>query len=72
MNLGIDAEQVRHALQNRFIHDMPFIPKGLNPPRQPHIPMVAADGKPYLFREGQEIRKARLWGNINVNAPVFY
>jgi hypothetical protein len=72
MNLGIDAEQVRHALQNRFIHDMPFIPKGWNPPRQPHIPMVASDGKPYLFQEGQEIRKARFWGNLNMNVPVFY
>ena len=62
MNLGIDAEQVRHALQNRFIHDLPFIPKGWNPPRQPHIPMVAEDGKPYLFQEGQVIRKSRFWG----------
>lgn len=72
MNLGIDAEQIRHVLQNRFIHDMPFIPKGWNPPRQPHIPMVADDGKPYLFQEGQVIRKARWWGNLNINAPYFY
>lgn len=72
MNIGIDAEQVRHALQNRFIHDLPFIPKGWNPPRQPHIPMVADDGKPYLFQEGQLIRKARWWGNLNINAPYFY
>lgn len=72
MNIGIDAEQVRHALQNRFIHDMPFIPLGWNPPRQPHIPMVAADGKPYLYQEGQVIRKARFWGNLNMNMPIFY
>lgn len=72
MNAGVDAEQIRHALQNRFIHDLPFIPKGWNPPRQPHIPMVAADGKPYLYREGQTIRKARFWGNVNMNAPYFY
>lgn len=72
MNFGIDAEQVRHALQNRFIHDIPFIPKGWNPPRQPHIPMVSEDGKPYLFQEGQVIRKARWWGNVNMNSPYFY
>lgn len=72
MNLGMDAEQIRHVLQNRFIHDLPFIPKGWNPPRQPHIPMVAVDGQPYLFQDGQEIRKARFWGNLNVNAPYFY
>jgi hypothetical protein len=72
MNLGIDAEQVRHALQNRFIHDMPFIPKGWHLPRQPHIPMVAEDGKPYLYQEGQVIRKARFWGNVNINTPIFY
>ena len=72
MNVGIDAEQVRHVLQNRLIHDLPFIPKGWNPPRQPHIPMVAEDGKPYLYREGQVIRKARFWGNVNMNTPYFY
>ncbi|MFK7948463.1 MAG: polymorphic toxin type 23 domain-containing protein [Saprospiraceae bacterium] len=71
-NVGIDAEQIRHALQNRFIHDLPFIPKGWNPPRQPHIPMVAEDGKPYLYQEGQVIRKARFWGNVNMNMPYFY
>lgn len=72
MNVGIDAEQVRHVLQNRLIHDLPFIPKGWNPPRQPHIPMVAEDGKPYLYRKGQVIRKARFWGNVNMNTPYFY
>lgn len=72
MNIGIDAEQVRHGLQNRFIHDMPFIPKGWNPPRQPHIPMVADDGKPYLYKDGQVIRKARFWNNFNMNTPIFY
>jgi hypothetical protein len=72
MNIGIDAEQVRHTLQNRFIHDLPFIPKSLNPPRQPHIPMVASDGKPYLYQAGQTIRPSRFWFNLNMNAPTFY
>ncbi len=72
MNIGIDAEQIRHTLQNRFIHDLPFIPKRFNPRRQPHIPMVADDGQPFLFQDGQVIRKARWWGNFNMNAPIFY
>jgi len=72
MNIGIDAEQIRHTLQNRLIHDLPFIPKSLNPPRQPHIPMIANDGQPYLFQEGQTIRPSRFWFNLNMNAPNFY
>ena len=71
-NLGIDAEQVRHFIQNRLIHDLPFIPKKCNIRRQPHIPMVASDGQPYLFQHGQTIRPSRFWGNINLNAPYFY
>jgi hypothetical protein len=34
--------------------------------------MVAEDGKPYLYQEGQVIRKARFWGNVNINTPIFY
>lgn len=71
-NIGIDAEQVRHFIQNRLIHDLPFLPKRWHIKRQPHIPMVAADGQPYLFQQDQTIRSPRFWGNINVNAPYFY
>ena len=44
-NAGIDAEQVRNTVQNKFIHDMPFIPKKWNKARNCHIPMLDEKGK---------------------------
>lgn len=64
-SVGIDAEQVRHGLQNRAIHDS-FILKN------PHIPMIDTEGHPYLFQEGQTIRAPRFYGNVSFNPLTFY
>lgn len=71
-NIGIDAEQVRNAVQNRFIHNMRFIPKKLNKTHNCHIPMIDENGEQYLYREGQKIRKPELYWNIFSNANLFY
>ena len=70
-NAGIDAEQVRNAVQNRFIHDMPLVPKKLNKPNL-HIPMIDSTGGQYLYRPDQKIRKPKLYLNAYSSPNIFY
>jgi hypothetical protein len=72
VNAGIDAEQVRQAVQNNFIHDMPFLPAALKKQKNCHIPMVDSGGNPYFFEPTQKIRKPKLFLNTYTNAPLFY
>lgn len=71
-NVGVDAEQVRNAVQNRFIHNMRWVPKKLNKTHNCHIPMVDRKGEQYLFKEGQKIKKPVLYWNVFSNANLFY
>lgn len=71
-NAGIDAEQVRNAVQNRFIHDMPFVPKKLNKAQNLHIPMIDSAGNQYLYRQDQKIRKPKLFLNAYTSPNIFY
>ncbi len=72
MNIGLDAEKVRHALQNKLIHDMPIVPKSWNKAENPHVPMIAEDGSPYLFKEGQRIKKPSPFLTLYLNPSMFY
>ena len=45
---GIDAEQVRDFLQNRFLHNMRFIPQAWLKRKNCHLPMTDTNGGPYL------------------------
>jgi hypothetical protein len=72
LNAGIDAEQIRNAIQNEFIHDMVFIPKKWNKARNCHIPMLDKNGNQYLYKDGQEIREPKAYLNFFTNAGVFY
>ncbi len=72
VNAGIDAEQVRNAVQNKFIHDMPLTPHKWHREKNCHIPMLDEKGNPYLYAEDQKIRKAKLFLNAFSNANVFY
>lgn len=71
-NIGIDAEQVRNAMQNQFIHDMPFIPKRWNKSKNCHLPMLDENGDQFLLKENQKVRKPRPYFNLFTNANVFY
>jgi hypothetical protein len=71
-NLGIDAEQVRNAIQNRFMHNMRFLPDELKETKNCHLPMLDENGNLFLYAEGQKIRKARVYWNLFGNANVFY
>lgn len=72
VNAGIDAEQVRNAVQNKFIHDMCFIPKKWTKTKNCHIPMLDETNNAYLNGEGQKIRKPKVYLNAFTNANVFY
>lgn len=72
LDVGIDAEQVRHALQNRLIHDAIIIPTWLFSIKNRHVPMLDENGKPYLFKEGQKIRKPRPFALLGLNPGVFW
>jgi hypothetical protein len=69
---GIDAEQVRHAVQNRLIHDLVLIPKPFRHTKSCHIPMLTPDGSQYLGKPGQHIRPVRPYWNVFTNGALFY
>jgi hypothetical protein len=71
-NVGVDAEQLRNALQNKFIHDMKMVPKKWNKAKNCHLPMLDNNGGPYLYQEGQKIRRARPFFNLHSNPNLFY
>lgn len=70
-NIGVDAEQVRNAVQNRLIHDMIFMPKNFRKINC-HIPMLDENGNQYLYRNNQKIRKAKPYWNVFSNPALFY
>lgn len=70
--MGLDAEQVRHGLQNRLIHDAFFLPKKWNKVQNRHVPMLDVNGFPYVFLDNQKIRKPRFFGQLHLNPALFW
>lgn len=71
-NVGIDAEQVRNAVQNRVIHDFCFIPRKWLKRNNCHIPMLTEKGDQYLFLPDQKIKSPKVYWNMFSNANLFY
>jgi len=71
-NLGVDSERVRHAIQNRLIHDQIFLPKRWRSQSGAHIPMLDQNGNQYLFKENQKVKKTNLYFNLFSNPSIFY
>ncbi len=78
-DIGIDAEQVRNTLQNKLIHDHLTVPphwvensefnfEGKNP----RIPMLDSQNKPYIYKKEQKIRRPRFFALLNLNGTWFY
>ena len=63
-NVGIDAEQVRNAIQNKAAHSI--FTNNL------FIPMIDRDGKQYLYQPQQLIKKAKPYINVSCNPQLFY
>ena len=72
VDAGIDAEQVRHVLQNKILHDMPFVPDKWIKAINPHFPMLDTEGNPFLDKENQKIRKPLFFGATSLNPTLFY
>jgi hypothetical protein len=70
--LGVDAEHVRDWFQNRLIHDMRLAPRRWNQARNPHYPMLDTEGCPFLYEEGQQVRKARWAWEVGLNGGGVY
>jgi hypothetical protein len=66
-SVGIDSERVRHAVQNRFGHDL-LIGHGINA----HVPMIDDKGEQYLYQEGQEVKPMQFYMNLLSNPSLFY
>jgi len=66
-NIGMDSERIRHAIQNRFTHDI-LIGNGINA----HVPMLDNQGGQYLFKEGQKVKPPKLYFNGFSNPAIFY
>jgi hypothetical protein len=68
--LGLDAEHIRHVIQNKFMHDglLPLVVKSDNP----HYPMLQEDGSGYYFQEGQKVKKPRLYFQLSSNQMSLY
>ncbi len=66
-SIGIDSERVRHAVQNRFAHDI-LVGKGINA----HVPMLDDKGGQYLFKEGQKVKPMKFYMDLFSNPATFY
>jgi len=72
IRIGRDDERIRNAVQNQLIHDMHFIPHKWNTAQNLHIPMLDTEGKAYLHREDQEIKKGQYFLQMAMNHSWFY
>lgn len=70
--LGVDAEQVRHLIQNQLIHDFPMLPASWIKAKNPHYPMLTEEGLPYLYEDGQKVRRARFYLDLSLNGGDTY
>ena len=71
-NVGIDAEQVRNAVQNKIIHDVCWLPKSWFKRYNCHIPMIDREGNQYLYKPEQKIKKAKPYWGLSTNSNLFY
>jgi Bacterial toxin 23 len=71
-NVGVDSEKIRNAVQNKFIHDVCWLPKNWFKRYNCHIPMLDDKGNQYLYKANQKIKKPKLYWNVYANPNLFY
>lgn len=71
-SIGVDNEKIRNVIQNKFIHDLPFLPKRLIKIKNPHVPMRDSVGGDYLYLGNQKIRKGKFVWGVGLNGGLFY
>jgi hypothetical protein len=62
--IGIDSEQIRHGFQNRFIHDLIFLPPNVER-NTPHYPRLDENGCAVF--EKDSVRKDRFYFQLGLN-----
>ncbi|MBI1837004.1 MAG: hypothetical protein HYR91_07035 [Flavobacteriia bacterium] len=62
--IGIDSEHLRHAIQNRFIHDLIFLPAKVQR-NTPHYPRLDSKGMPVFDKDS--VRKSKFYFQIGTN-----
>lgn len=67
--VGVDSETIRNGLQNKFMHDKPFIPKKWRKPNV-HYPMLDKFGKP--VHKKNACKKERFFFQFGFNQPSTY
>ena len=72
LSAGADAEQIRHCIQNRVVHDGCLLPSGWRNQNNFHLPMIDSNGHQYLFRKDQKIKKPRIYLNAFLNSDIIY
>jgi hypothetical protein len=72
LNVGIDSEKIRHALQNKLVHDQPFFPEKWIKRKPAHLPMLNCDNNQYLFGADDTVRPATFYFNLGMNNNPFY
>lgn len=72
LNIGANGEQIRNALQNKFIHNQPFFPASWVKRKPPHIPMITVDSKQYLYLQDQKVKPLSFYFNLGLNTALFY
>lgn len=63
--VGIDSEHIRHATQNRFAHDLIFLPRQIER-NTPHYPRLDSEGMPVF--EKSKVRKSRFFLQAGMNS----
>lgn len=64
MRIGIDSEHIRHAFQNRLIHDVMFLPQNFER-STPHYPRLDEHG--CAIFDAKHVRKNRFFFQLNAN-----
>ena len=72
VQLGSDSEKIRHFVQNKVFHDLYFVPRFMNSPRNLHLPMKTVEGENYLFEEGQILKPNRWVWQLSLNPSSLY
>lgn len=66
LRLGVDSDNIRHAIQNRLIHDMIFMPIKMKN-TTPHYPRLDEFGCPVFDKEGVRDLKFYMQFGMNEN-----
>lgn len=69
IRIGIDSEEIRHQIQNRWFHDLVFMPKKFER-STPHYPRVDENGCAVFDRQYR--RKDRLFVQLGLNDYEFH